>query len=834
MLGGTDLDSARAAPGRADAARGRDRSQTRRGGAGDRHRAARNGGARAGRACHRRMPPGPQRDALAERSRLLRGTQLWQFDAEYKVRLSRAKARLARVAGAAGRGPRARRDWSSRPAQLHRATRAGSPARRRPRATHRRDRAAHRCGGRGPAGPAREPRGAGTRGAEAATRELRDAGAVRARLAVRRCDAPESGSESASSSPSRSPVSPARCCRPRRPASPGRRPRSRNSRTRSAPVRPEEPVDRGRRARCAQLRGLPAHPGNRPGAARPGAAPTGRPAVGAGGGTAGTGRGRGRAAAALTREAIAAYERLLAEQPQASGAMWRSTSCRGRTRAWASPSGRSARLDQLVAGHPDSTYYAEAQFRRGEIFFSAQRYADAERAYQAVLGRRTGTGFRAAGALQARLVALQAVAGRPEQCRIPRPARRTAGRETARLRPAGSLSRAEQELTDDALRALAITFAAAEGPSLAAVRRSTAVAPRRTRHALYRALGDLYVEKERYQDAAGSLPGLCQAPAARPGGAAAARARHRSVWQGRIRVAGARRQARAASRTTVRAASSGPLHAGHRSGRERGGAVQPARSCAASPRARAAGRFGRGARGRRPLVPRLPGGFRHDPEAPATRLLLADLLFEGASYDEAAAEYERAAYGYPAGPQRVAPATRRLVAFEKAEAQLPGAAARRDCASARPSRRCASPIRSRSAGGARRARPAPRGRCSTRAIASAPRPSRSACSRSARARTRASSASRGPCSRTRISTHGDYRAGRAGLRRAGPRASAGQRPGARRHRRATGRHRSIARPRRARRAATSPAPCRSSCAWPWSRRRRPCGRRRNSMRRRCC
>jgi hypothetical protein len=40
------------------------------------------------------LPPGPQRDALAERSRLLRGTQLWHFDAEYKVRLRRAKGAL--------------------------------------------------------------------------------------------------------------------------------------------------------------------------------------------------------------------------------------------------------------------------------------------------------------------------------------------------------------------------------------------------------------------------------------------------------------------------------------------------------------------------------------------------------------------------------------------------------------------------------------------------------------------------------------------------------------------------------------------------------------------
>ena len=40
------------------------------------------------------LPPGPQREALAERARLLRGTQLWHFDAEYKVRLRRAEQAL--------------------------------------------------------------------------------------------------------------------------------------------------------------------------------------------------------------------------------------------------------------------------------------------------------------------------------------------------------------------------------------------------------------------------------------------------------------------------------------------------------------------------------------------------------------------------------------------------------------------------------------------------------------------------------------------------------------------------------------------------------------------
>ncbi len=41
------------------------------------------------------LPSGTQRDALAERARLLQGTLAWQLDADYKLRLSRLRSSLA-------------------------------------------------------------------------------------------------------------------------------------------------------------------------------------------------------------------------------------------------------------------------------------------------------------------------------------------------------------------------------------------------------------------------------------------------------------------------------------------------------------------------------------------------------------------------------------------------------------------------------------------------------------------------------------------------------------------------------------------------------------------
>jgi hypothetical protein len=80
------------------------------------------------------LPPGPQRDALAERARVLRGTLLWRLDADYKVRLrhaerglrdsasalNEARERLATVPGAAEAADKGTVDFAQRRADLER------------------------------------------------------------------------------------------------------------------------------------------------------------------------------------------------------------------------------------------------------------------------------------------------------------------------------------------------------------------------------------------------------------------------------------------------------------------------------------------------------------------------------------------------------------------------------------------------------------------------------------------------------------------------------------------------------------------------------------------
>ena len=66
-------------------------------------------------------------------------------------------------------------------------------------------------------------------------------------------------------------------------------------------------------------------------------------------------------------------------------------------------------------------------------------------------------------------------------------------------------------------------------------------------------------------------------------------------------------------------------------------------------------------------------GFDQSAKAPATRLLLADLLYDGKRYTEAAGEYELAAYSYAANPEAARAGYAALVAYDKAAPGIPEA-----------------------------------------------------------------------------------------------------------------------------------------------------------------
>ena len=377
-------------------------------------------------------------------------------------------------------------------------------------------------------------------------------------------------------------------------------------------------------------------------------------------------------AVAVGREAIEAYQRLLAEYPEqaADGLVYYQLA-----RAWdgvGEPDQALATLDRLVTQYPHSEYFEEAQFRRGEIFFSAKRYAEAERAYAAVLGRAPDSEF----AIQALYKQGWSLFKQSREEEASRSFLALLDRLLARdgkPRPASDLKRAEQELADDTTRALSIGFAGADGvETLQAVlgRHGPAVYEAR----LYAALGDLYLEKERYQDAAEAYrayakrqPMDVEAPLllVRATDAYAKGGFTALVLDGKRELVagyGPKSAFWQANRANLDPRVSAAVRAN---------LLDLARHHhALSQKNHSAEDLNAAVRWYQDFL----AGFDDAPEAPATRLLLADLLFEGQRYGEAAAEYEWAAYGYAANPGAARAGYAALVAYDKAEAGMAAAA----------------------------------------------------------------------------------------------------------------------------------------------------------------
>ncbi len=375
------------------------------------------------------------------------------------------------------------------------------------------------------------------------------------------------------------------------------------------------------------------------------------------------------AAQATAEQAVAAYRQLLREQPDhaaADAVLYQLARALEHT---GDAAGALKALDRLVAQYPHSGYYAEAEFRRGEAFFSAQHYADAERAYAAVLAGESSSQFRQQA--QYKLAWSRFKQGQDEGSSAAfLLLLDTLLVDQGQLRPAAELSRAEQELADDALRALAITFAAAEGPGTlqqALGRHGPAAYESR----LYAALGDLYVEKERFQDAAEAYRGFAkrrpmdpQAPLllVRATAAYAKGGFASLVLDGKQQLVteyGPGSAYWAAQGTAIDPAVGAAVQAGlldlaqhHHALAQKGGTDADRDAAVRWYRAYLA-------------------GFDQTPQAPGTRLLLADLLFERGLFEEAAAEYEHAAYGYAANPEAGRAGYAALVAYAEAESRVP-------------------------------------------------------------------------------------------------------------------------------------------------------------------
>ena len=156
-----------------------------------------------------------------------------------------------------------------------------------------------------------------------------------------------------------------------------------------------------------------------------------------------------------------------------------------------------ARLAALVAANPDSPFAAEAQFRRAELAFGQQEYRQAYDLYSAVVefGEETPF-FLNAVYMQGWSLFKQ---DRYHQSLVP------FGTVMDKLLPpgiaTGDLSDSQKSLLADTLKVMGFSFSYLDGPDTIAEFADTH-GEREYQHLIYRQLGDLYLDKKRYRDAA--------------------------------------------------------------------------------------------------------------------------------------------------------------------------------------------------------------------------------------------------------------------------------------------------------------------------------------------
>ena len=328
-------------------------------------------------------------------------------------------------------------------------------------------------------------------------------------------------------------------------------------------------------------------------------------------------------------------------------------------------------LDRIVQRYPQTPQLDEVQFRRGELLFSAKRYPEAEHAYAAVIGRGAGSAFyqqslyKHGWSLFKQSLTLESL---PSFGGVLDKELGTTRGRSVRLE---SLKRADHELVEDALRVMSIAFSYNDGAASLEqyVRRQ---GERPYDWLLYSRLGNLYVDKQRYQDAAAVYrayvardPYTDQAPdldmaaieAYGKGGFSqlVLDGKHEFVerynfdspyWKTRSRADNARVVQEL--KTNLRDVATYFHASAQKSGR--------------------IADYQEAARWYRDYLKSFPG----DADSVQTNYLLAEALFESHAYGEAATEYERTAYDYPKNDKSATAAYAGLVSYQKGEVALSG------------------------------------------------------------------------------------------------------------------------------------------------------------------
>ncbi len=369
-------------------------------------------------------------------------------------------------------------------------------------------------------------------------------------------------------------------------------------------------------------------------------------------------------------EAIKLYEGLLSAYPNYARADAVLYQLARAYEADSRPDQALAVLTRLVREYPDSHWSGEANFRRGEILFSSMRYNDAEQAYSLVVRVGPSTPFYDQALYKDGWSLFKLARADESVTAFIKVLDRVLAPKGA-VKARNELSRPERELTDDAMRAISITFLDLDGAdSLDALLKK--IGDPVYAHLLYNSLGDLYLEKERYQDAAKAFEAFAnRRPDDRYAPSLQARAIEAYekggfgslVLQGK--QAFVERYAFGSAFWAKRTVQDAPEVAAQLKSNLKDLAQYYHAQAQKDKRSEdyaAATRWYR----------QMLDSFPKDASAPETRFLLADLLFESGHFGEAAQEYERTAYEYPPHAKSSQAGYAALLAYAKQEPLLAG------------------------------------------------------------------------------------------------------------------------------------------------------------------
>lgn len=336
-----------------------------------------------------------------------------------------------------------------------------------------------------------------------------------------------------------------------------------------------------------------------------------------------------------------------------------------------------ATLDKLVQLYPTTRYRDEAQFRRGELLFALREYPKAEGAYLVTTrGDKSSPYYERALYMhgwsqfkQGKLEdGLQSFFGVLDLKLVGR------GNESD-LEKLPGLTRADRELVEDTFRVTSVSLASLQGPaSIPPFINSTV--RREYEFRVYQQLGELYIKQDRIKDAADTFAAFAQRSPSHPE-APVLQARVIDIYAAngfatlaldakkqyvtqygvgsdyqRSNPAGWTRSAEPLVKTHLEELAR-HYHAGAQKSKKTEDYQEAVRWY------------------RLYLV-----SFPQDSQAAQNNFLLAELLYEDARYSEAAAEYEKSAYGYPVHAKSADAGYAALLAYGQQQKRLPAAEVR--------------------------------------------------------------------------------------------------------------------------------------------------------------